>query len=342
MNTAYKKYPIDIVIPWVDGNDPNWIAEKNKYYKGTEKSVHKYDYQDWDLLRYFFRGIERFAPWVNKVFFITWGHVPKWLNENHPKLRIINHRDYIPEKYLPTFSSHTIELNLHRIPELSEHFIYFNDDMFLINRCSPELFFYKGLPRDSAIINPIAPANNNCISSLQLTTIAVINENFGKHAVIKRSPLKWFNIKYGKLLPLNFMFIPWGRFPGLLEKHIPSSFLKSTFWEVWEKEYNLLDQTCSHKFRDFKTDVNQWIMREWQIASGKFEPRSIRAGKLLSIHNESEAEIAAAFIKAQREPMVCINDHVEGDFHFMAKTIEEAFETILPYRSGFEKQDIAQ
>ena len=69
-----------------------------------------------------------------------------WLNTENPKLTVVNHKDYIPEEYLPTFSSHPIELNLHRIKGLSEQFVYFNDDTFIINAMQPEDFFKKGLP----------------------------------------------------------------------------------------------------------------------------------------------------------------------------------------------------
>ncbi len=337
MEQMQNDKPIDIVIPWVDGSDPDWLAEKEKYYTGTEKSVHSFNYQDWGLLKYWFRGVEKYMPWVRYVFFVTWGHVPRWLDTSNPKLKIVKHTDYIPHKYLPTFSSHAIELNFHHIPGLSEQFIYFNDDMYIVQPCSPELFFKNGLPRDSAVVNPIAPANTNCISFLQLTTAAVINQNFKKHKVIKKNPLKWYNLKYGKLLPLNFMFMPWGRFPGLLEKHIPSSFLKSTFTEVWENEYELLDQTCAHKFRDFKTDVNQWVLKEWQIAEGKFEPRSVNSGKLLTVSNIEEAVQAAECIRKQKYPMVCVNDHIEGNYEKAAAIVAEGFESILPEKSRFEK-----
>lgn len=330
-------YPIDFVIPWVNGADPDWIKQRNTYAQDESQSVHAFDYQDWGLLKYWFRGIEKYTPWVHHVFFVTWGHLPEWLNTENPRLTVVKHTDYIPEKYLPTFSSHTIELNLHRIPKLSEHFVYFNDDTYLLDNCQKSFFFVHGLPKDTAIVNPIAPKNNKCIASLQLTTAAVINENFKKNTVIKKNPQKWFNLKYGKLLPLNFMFLPWGRFPGLLEKHLPSSFLKSTFTGVWNKEYDLLDQTCSHRFRDFKTDLNQWIMKEWQIASGNFEPRGINSGKLLAVHDMKDAEEAAAFIRARKEKMVCINDHIEGDYQKEAKTVADAFEEILPDKCGFEK-----
>lgn len=332
-----ENYPIDFVIPWVNGSDPAWLEERNRYIKDEGQSVHSFDYQDWELLKYWFRGVEKYAPWVHQIFFVTWGHLPAWLDAENQKLTIIKHTDYIPPKYLPTFSSHTIELNLHRIPKLSNHFVYFNDDMYLLGDCPKCFFFKNGLPKDSAIVNPIAPKNNNCIASLQLTTAAVINENFKKNEVIRKNLWKWFNPMYGKLLPLNFLFLPWERFPGLLEKHLPSSFLKSTFEEVWSKKYDLLDQTCGHKFRDFKLDVNQWIMKEWQIASGNFEPRSINSGKLLAVHNMNDAKRAASFICKKKEKMTCINDHIEGNYRKEAKIIAEAFEKILPEKSSFEK-----
>lgn len=330
--------PIDIVILWVDGNDPAWLEEKRQYQKDTTSSVHTFDYQEWDLLRYWFRGIEKNAPWVRNVFFVTWGHLPAWLNTAAPKLRIVNHKDYIPEKYLPTFSSHTIELNLHRIKGLAEHFVYFNDDMFLIKKTMPTDFFRNGLPCDCAVINPIAPANANCIAHLQLTTAGVINQHYQKHKVILDAPQKWFTLKYGGLVLLNAMFIPWGRFPGVLEKHLPSSLCKRTFQEVWKAEADLLDRTCSHRFRDFKTDVNQWIMKEWQIASNRFAPRTTKIGKLLPVKDQESAALAAKTIRAQKVKMVCVNDHLENkNGEKLMKQIRDSFQAIYPDQSIYEK-----
>ena len=110
---------IDFVILWVDGSDEKWLKEKNKYtnIKG-DASINRF--RDFGNLQYLFRGIEKYADFVNNIFFITWGHIPSWLNVNHPKLKIIRHDQFIPNKYLPTFNSNVIELNLHRIKDLSE------------------------------------------------------------------------------------------------------------------------------------------------------------------------------------------------------------------------------
>lgn len=135
-----RKDTIDFVLIWVDGNDPKWQTIFMKY-KENDGDKRPLRFRDMGTLRYWFRGVEKFAPWVNKVYFVTCGQRPNWLNTANPKLVCVRHDEFIPEKYLPTFSSHTIEFNLHRIPGLSEQFVYFNDDMFLIRETYRKDFF---------------------------------------------------------------------------------------------------------------------------------------------------------------------------------------------------------
>ena len=149
-NNNNKNNKIDFVILWVDGNDENWLKEKNKYLH-LEGDMQENRFRDCNNLKYLFRGIEKYANYVNKVFFITWGHVPKWLNVKNKKLRIVKHEEFIPNKYLPTFNSNVIEMNLHRIKDLSEQFILFNDDLFILNKLEPSYFFQNGKPKDMYI-----------------------------------------------------------------------------------------------------------------------------------------------------------------------------------------------
>jgi hypothetical protein len=128
-------------------------------------------------LKYLFRWIEKFTPRVNNVFFVTCGHYPSWLNLDHPKLKFIKHEDYIPKEYLPTFNSHTIELNFHRIEGLSEHFVYFNDDTFVINYMNESDFFESGIPKQIAWLDTI-PTNNEIFGHVILNDIQLINRNF--------------------------------------------------------------------------------------------------------------------------------------------------------------------
>lgn len=326
---------IDFVIIWVDGNDEQWKKEKAKYSSQKGEDTSDARYRDWDNLKYLFRGIEKFAPWVNRVHFITCGHLPSWLNTNCSKLNIVKHSDYIPKEYLPTFSSHPIELNLHRIKELEENFVYFNDDMFLINKVTPEDFFKKGLPCDEAIMSAIVPSGKGMFEHILVNNMNCINRHFNKNDVIKQNPTKWFHPKYGLAQLRTLLLLAWSNFPGIKFNHLPSSFQKKTFEEVWKNEYEVLNATCQNKFRN-PSDVNQWLMKNWQVVTGKFHPRTTRIGKFLTISDKNEEIIKT--IKNQKYKMICLNDNEKIEkFEQTKQEINEAFEKILPDKSEFEK-----
>lgn len=327
---------IDFVIIWVDGNDIEWKRERALYdidvRKDADNGEHRY--RDWDNLQYWFRGVEKYCPWVNKIHFVTWGHLPKWLNIKHPKLNIVNHKDYIPEKYLPTFSSHTIELNLHRIKGLTEHFVYFNDDMFILDSITPEFFFRNGKPCDSAIMNVHCYNMEDMFIMAPFRDIGVINHEFRMKEVIRKNPFGWFNLKYGMNVLRNLVLLACPRFPGILQQHLPASYRKSTFSEVWEKYYDILNETCSHKFREM-TDVNQWLYKEWQLAKGDFTPRGLKVGKSIPAYN---IRAACKCISKQETKMLCLND-TEMDtkeFRKCVYSVNRSFDKILPDKSGFE------
>ena len=141
---------IDLVYLWVDGNDPVWQIKRNACIgKPTEKSGTNCEgrYANNDELKYSLRSIEMYAPWMHRIFIITDNQTPSWLNTAHPKVKIVDHTDIIPKEYLPNFNSTVLEHFLHKIPELSEYFLYSNDDMFLNKPVTPSIFFRKdGLP----------------------------------------------------------------------------------------------------------------------------------------------------------------------------------------------------
>lgn len=322
---------IDFVIVWVDGNDKKWREEKRKYDLSPKDDEVRY--RDWDNLKYWFRGVEKFTPWVRKIHLVTWGHLPEWLNVHNTKLNIVNHKDFIPKQYLPTFSSQCIELNIHKIKDLAENFVYFNDDMFIIKKMKKEDFFKKDLPCDSAILN--AQVNiRNCNSSVLTNNMEIINDNFDKDMQIKKNIFKYYNFKYGKNIIRTLMLSLWRNYTGFLEMHLPTSFNKNTFVDVWDKEYDMLNNTCLHKFRT-KEDLNQWLMRDWQLASGNFIPRKFKIGKYLEISNNNNN--IYNIIKNQKYKMICINDSEDiVDFKKEKQLINSAFDLILPSKSSFE------
>lgn len=344
---------IDFVIIWVDGNDPAWQAEKQKYVQQAQDKVdetffknwidHPMRYRDWDNLQYWFRGVEKFSPWVNKIHFVTWGHLPPWLNVEHPKLNIVNHKDFIPEKYLPTFQANPIEDNLFRIPGLSEQFVFFNDDMFVIAPTNPTDFFKNGLPRDFAALE--MPRTVRYGTQCENQSAEIINDYFEKNEVIKKNWRKWFNLRYGKAMLKTVLLMPWDRFGCLMQHHLPSSLLKSTYEELWRLEGAALDHTCQEKFRG-KEQLTQYLFLDWQRVTGNFYPRSPKIGHAFRLGafcskqaSQPEYNEAIDYITKQRGKMVCLNDGDMTDEEFEARKVglQRAFQSILPDKSAFEK-----
>lgn len=142
---------VDVVFTWVDGADPEHAAKRAAYVK-TQPNVHdngldQARFRDNEELRFSIRALERFAPWVRNIILVTDRQIPSWIRSGHPKLRIVDHAEFIPSRYLPTFNSHVIEAFLHEIPELADHYIYLNDDVFLARPCRKTDFFTaNGLP----------------------------------------------------------------------------------------------------------------------------------------------------------------------------------------------------
>lgn len=327
---------IDFVIIWVDGKDKKWQAEKAKYSPNKNTDSRNIRYRDWENLKYWFRGVEKFAPWVNKVYFVTCGHYPEWLNKDNPKLVCVKHSDYIPNEYLPTFSSHPIELNLHRIKGLSEQFVYFNDDTFIMDKVKPTDFFKNGKPRAVAIFKPSnASGEDEVFITVKNNVNTVINRHFKLKQILKQNKFKYINIKYGKFNISSLCCLPFKRILGFHESHNGTAYLKSTFNEVWDNEYGILNETCKHKFRD-PHDVNQYIFEHWQFCKGNFIPRTVNYKFVKIFDNIEETKNT---IEKQIKPLMCLNDSNSNyeDFEFAKKTVIAAFEKILPDKSSFEK-----
>lgn len=325
---------IDIVVPWVDGNDEEWLREKEKYTvsEGEDDRVNRF--RDWDNLQYLFRGIDKFLPWIRMVHFITWGHIPKWMDTNCDKLNIVLHKDYIPKEFLPVFSSHPIEMNIHRIKELSDQFIYMNDDMFFLKSMKETDFFQDSLPCDRAL-ESIHQFKKDGIDHIIANDLEILNANFDKKKCIRKNRNKFYTLKYGKGLLKNLYFSPFGNFTGFENPHMPIPYLKEVLEEIWEKEPIVLERTSKNRFRSI-TDVNQWLIRYWQFASGRFVPLSHTNNQFFSI-GKDDVLIEEA-IKKQKYNMICLSDDaIEMDFEKERDFIKKCLEEILPQKSRFEK-----
>lgn len=339
---------IDFVVTWVDGTDPAWQARK-RAAEAAEGGKASSDseangpdrYRDLGLLRHWFRGVERFAPWVRKVFFVTCGQKPDWLDETHPKLRLLDHREYIPGEWLPTFHSNTIELNLHRVSDLSERFVLFNDDMFLLQPQGPENFFRGGLPVLPCDLGVPRWMGNNNIARIVLNNGGALKYGLDVERLVWKHMWKYVDVRalgVGRAAKNLAAFVV-NRIllPGCFG-HLPQPHLKSTLETVWEKQPKALERTCRNRFRGDDC-VNHWLLSAWDMVTGRFHPANEkRLGRHMAI-KKSDLGAACDTIRRQDCPEICLSDRniPDEDFEACREAIEAAFQIILPEKSSFEK-----
>lgn len=330
---------IDFVVTWVDMDDPAW-RDQFATWSGRSSADNSRNetsearFRDYGFLKYWFRGVERFAPWVRKVHFVTCGQTPSWLDATHPKLHLVNHTDYIPADYLPTFNSNVLEHWMHHIPGLSDRFVYFNDDFFLTSPTPPERFFRDGLPCDIAAFR--FNSGGSQWARMLRNNIALINRHFDKPAVLARDHDKWFDPSYGSKALLNRLLARYPRFVTLRTPHNAQPYLRETFEHVWSAAGDELREASTHRFRT-DGDLTPELFRTWQICEGRFTPyNTYRDTRMFPLVVRARQAIRA--VGSQTYRLVCLNDNVHiRHYARVMRDLEAAFRSILPERSAFEK-----
>lgn len=320
---------IDAVILWVDGDDTTWRQQMLKYAnKGMDCSANHF--RDWGLLKYWFRSIEKNASWINKIHFVTWGHIPEWLDDSNPRINIVKHEDFMPKEFLPTFNSNAIEINLYRIKGLSEKFILFNDDVFLINKTSQEDFFRKGKPMDVLIEAPVIPEENIFYKTL-FNNLAVINKHYNKSQIVKRKG--YYSLRYGKFAFSSWIESHHRGFVGFMNPHITTPFLKAAFKKLWEMEPEKCVETSSSRFRS-ESNITQYLVRYIQLLDNNFLPRRMNFGKSIELHDGVNYER----ILGGKEKVICLNDSdLNMNFNMEKKRLSSQLQKLFPDKSQYER-----
>ena len=220
---------IDLVYLWVNDKDEEWQAKRCYWAKklGIANAEENNDcrYSNNDELKYSLRSAEMYAPWINKIFIVTDNQIPNWLDTNHPKIKIIDHKEIMPEECLPCFNSEALETCIANIPELSEYFLCANDDKFFADSVSPNYFFDKN---NNPIVNmrPQTWTKDEITRSLYkqsyLNTVNIFNKNYYSNPV-----------HFEKLEPY----------------HCIEAYRKSYYLECKEKFKKYFEQTTKQKFR---------------------------------------------------------------------------------------------
>jgi hypothetical protein len=121
---------------------------------------------------------------------------------------------------------------------------------------------------------------------------------------------------------------------GFYDHHLPQPFLKSCFKEVWKNEHNLISQSIS-RFRKV-TNFTQYLIRYWQLVSGKFQPYDVFKDSIYFSLNNNNLIDAVEIIRNQTKSIIILNDTDETDFEKSKELINQSFKTIFPIKSKYE------
>jgi hypothetical protein len=290
---------MDIIFPYVNCNDKEWKIRYNKSFTIPSFSINQY--RDNGLLKYLFRSIDKNMPFIENVFMIiqSKSQIPEWLNTNNVK--IVYHKDYIPQLFLPTFNSNIIEMFFNEIKDLSEQFIITNDDIIFLKQQKSTNYF-----RDNRPVLKIQNINETEFEKL-----------YGCH----KASIKMFQ----ELCNTKEMYKNW---------HLPSPILKSTMNTVWSflkgKIYSNLIGSRIRKL----TDVNWYLFEMYQIYKNiTINDLELNTNGFIRIKNDTTIdEIDNIFDKSD---VVCFNDSYANDDKNMRYIINR-LDKIFNKKSKFE------
>ncbi|MBQ7126229.1 Stealth CR1 domain-containing protein [bacterium] len=316
---------IDLVYLWVDGNDKKWQEEKITWAKKLNIQTNFYQnsscrFIDNDELKYSLRSAEMYAPWINKIFIITNGQVPSWLDINHPKIRIVNHQEIMPLTALPTYNSQAIVSCIDNIKDLSEHYLLGNDDTFFSDYVNPRDFFDdNGNPYIKLRYQNFEPIENLKDTYRQsiLYSIKLLKEKF--------------NIKedFEKYEPL----------------HCIDSYRKSYFSEcknIFKDEYNT---TAHARFRANET-VQSMLLKLYMLHKKNcklvINPQFKEQDSLSKVENLyislQPIEYMRRIIKGKEPKLLCINDCSVADDKIRSE-LKIFLNELFPKVQDWEKVD---
>ena len=261
--------PIDVVIAWVDGDDPKLAEKRNKYVKATNITIgsgaHPTRFASSNELRYCVLSILRFAPFVRNIFIVTdeqdpnlYDDVSKYFHERLDSIRIVDHKEIFEsyESYLPTFNSISIANMIWRIKGLSENFVYFNDDAFLIRSMKPEDWFLNGRAVLRGRWMP-APTPRVIWNSLRIS----FNRHFlGRPDFEPRASFHLGQWNAAAILGFKFRYFT--------NSHTPHTVNRKLVEDYFSKNNSLLKRNISFRFRDHSQFTFISLSNHLQLLNG--------------------------------------------------------------------------
>ena len=312
-----KNLEVDLVYLWVDGSDEKWFNKKMEFFRNfagiSIEASTKARNADNDELKISLRSVEMHAPWIRKIFIVTDGQCPEWLNLNNEKIQIVDISEILPAEALPCYNSVVIEYFLYKIPGLAERFLYANDDMFFNADTTPDFFFAEdGLPY-----------------------VRLINKPFGKlrykWKMVNRKSISMYRrtiLHAARLVNEKYNVFFWG-----IPHHNIDAFIKSDYQKVTENVFKAeADALISHHIRR-ADDIQRVVFSYYALAVKRahFKRAKRRDSLVITLH----APNYLRRLDYYQPKLFCMNDNerVSDNDRLRAK---EFLRSYFPEKSSFE------
>ena len=311
------EFPIDVVYTWVDGSDPEWLrrrahASGDAYHAEAANAAR---YMSRDELKYSLRGLRMNAPWVRNIYLVTDDQIPHWLDTSVAGLQVVSHKEIFTDpSVLPTFNSHAIESQIHHIEGLAEHFLYFNDDMFLGREVTPQDFFHaNGLSKFFP-----SPAN---------VPQGEISEQDVPVSVAAKNNRELIESRFGSVITQKM-------------KHVAYPLRRSVLYEIEEEFAERHRITMGNRFRSLNDiSIASSLHHYYAFHTGRAVPGNVRYTYVDLALPDTPARLDRLLAMRDRHAF-CLNDTIstELDLEAQLALLRPFLEAYFPLPSRFEKR----
>jgi hypothetical protein len=313
-------FPVDVVYTWVDGEEPEMRAKRARFQdRGTaeilDKETNASRYTSHDELKYSLRSLAMYADFVRHIYLVTDGQKPHWLDEEAEGITVVDHRDIFPPDVLPVFNSHAIETRLHHIEGLSDHYLYFNDDVFVGRRVTAEHFFHgSGLMKIP--VSPLKIGIGKPHAEETATNSASKN--------VRRLLME----KFGRMTTNNFM-------------HTPLPQQRETLQTLEELFAEDIRRTTASRFRSPQDiALTAPLLYQYALMTGRGVPGSF-SFRYVNISRPDAEERLHDLRRNRRFDFFCLNDVdvPPEERERVGVRMSEFLDHYFPFPSPFEKRN---
>lgn len=288
---ALDKLEIDVVYLWVDSSDPKWRAKFDQYAhkKRDGHSFNEARFQSSGELCSSINQLAKNADWIRKVFIVTDNQVPDCVqierNDLPFEIQLVFHQNLIPEEKLPLFNTQSILAHVADIDDLSENFLFMNDDFFIARRVLKSDFVFP-----------------NGIHRYRYTTTLLESGPLGEDHVLYSSRMNSIRLAQSLHMQTSSNYL----------QHSPYLMTKSIIKKIWTTFPEHMSALSKSRFRDHNDFIIEWLHNFIAVHEGRGVPTLDASYKYIDVTQWRAFGDLISVLAIRRHKFFCINDNADN------------------------------